>query len=126
MGGVEFAKAGQDDPVPIERGDGEGNLARQFTAGQGIRGFCDFMKRGAQPVCEGARVLGRRDLSGPSLEKFDAERLFERFDLMADGRLRDVELLRGPFEAFEPGRGLEGPQLIHVGKAMAHFGPRMD
>ena len=123
---VEIGEAGQDDPVSIEGGNGQGDLARQFTAGQGICGLCDFMKRCARSVCEGARVFGRRDLSDPSLEKSDPERLFERFDLMADGSLRVVKFLRRPFEAFEPSGGLEGPQLIHVGKAMAHFGPRMD
>lgn len=117
---MEAGETGKCDPVPVEGRNRQDDLARQIAAGQAICGFRDFMKRGFQTACEGARIFGWRDLSGSPLEKSDTERLFERLDLMADGGLRDVELLRGRFKAFEPGRGLEGAKLIHVRKPIAH------
>jgi hypothetical protein len=46
------------------------------------------------------------------MEELEPKRIFERFDLMADGTLRDVQLLGGARDAFAPGRSLESFQAI--------------
>ena len=55
-----------------------------------------------------------------AIEKLDAERGLQRFDLMAHGALRDIELFGRPRKAFAPRRGLEGLQGIQRWQAARH------
>ncbi len=47
-----------------------------------------------------------------AVEQLYPQVFFQTLDLMADGRRRDVELLRGFLKAQMPGGGLKGPQSV--------------
>ena len=54
------------------------------------------------------------------MEELEPKGIFERFHLMADGALRDVQLLGGACEAFAPGRSLESFQAIQRWETTRH------
>ena len=54
---------------------------------------------------------GQRDPARPSFEQFDAELGFERGDVVAQRRLRDIERLRRPRQHAGIGDGDEIPEL---------------
>ena len=56
--------------------------------------------------------LRQRNLPRPPQEKRLADGLLEQLDLVADGCLRQPELLAGLGEAHMPGCGLEHPQSV--------------
>jgi len=55
-----------------------------------------------------------------AMEELEPERIFQRFHLMADGALRDVQLFGGAREAFTPGRSLESFQAIQRWETTRH------
>jgi hypothetical protein len=50
----------------------------------------------------------------------DAQVLFQRLDLVADGRRRDEQFVRRLGEARVPGGDLERPQRVQRGKIAGH------
>ena len=57
-------------------------------------------------------LVGQRQTAREALEQCDAENVFKRLDLMADGRLRDPKLHAGPRKAAMPRRGFEDAQGV--------------
>ena len=55
-----------------------------------------------------------------AMKELKSKCIFERFHLMADGALRDVQLLGGAREAFASGRSLESFQAIQRWKTTRH------
>ena len=56
-----------------------------------------------------------------TMEELEPKCIFERFYLMADRALRDVQLLGGAREAFAPGRSLESFQAIQRWETTCHW-----
>jgi hypothetical protein len=63
---------------------------------------------------------GELHVPGAAQEQRRADFVFQAADLPADGRLRDMQLLRGGTEAGTPRHRLEGPDRAHRQRAATH------
>ena len=67
-----------------------------------------------------AASLGEDQPLPLAMEELEPECVLERFDLMADRALRDVQLFGRAREALAPGRGFEGLQAIQRWETTCH------
>ena len=68
----------------------------------------------------GLSVVGQQQGAVEAAEQLALEPLLQGLDLVADGRLGDVQLLGGAGEAQMPRRGLEGAQSVERRQALGH------
>ena len=102
-----------DEPLRSKIGRGaDGERAAALTLQQPFGAIGDPIERVAHDREIGAPALGDHQPLALAIEQLQAELGLERFHLMADGALRDAELLGGAREALMAGRGLEGLERI--------------
>jgi hypothetical protein len=105
--GIPRLKVGQTRDQPVrgecrQHADGECSCAakrRDATR--------DAVQRIMHHAGEGSTLLCQTDATPPAPEEDDAERLLQRFHLMADGAVSEVQFVRGTAEIAVPGSGFE-------------------
>jgi hypothetical protein len=78
---------------------------------------------GAHLRQEGLGRLGQDQLLVQALEQLDAQTVFQRLDLLANGARSHVQLLGGQFEAEMARGGLEGPERVERRQDVGHWPP---
>ena len=81
----------------------------------------DAVERVAQDGEVFAALLGDDEALALAREELEPELGLQRLHLVADGALRDAQLLGRPREALVPGGGLEGLQGVQGRKAAQHL-----
>ena len=92
--------------------DGAGGLLPQLA--QRRQFGVDLIERGPTVAEQAFARLGRRDAARGAGQQPKPEPRFESADGVAEGRLRDAELRRGPGEAPLPRHREEGQEVVEV------------
>ena len=100
------------------RADGQGTRVLALHDALGARG--DPVERVADHAEIFATGVGDDQPLALAIEKLDAERRFQRLDLMADGALGDAQLFGRAREAFAARRGLEGLERVERWQLAGH------
>ena len=103
-----------------DRGDPDPELQAAQGRRRGFGRFRDQLEGAANRRQVPGTCRGQLDRACLASEQLDAERVFQRPDMLAHCARRDAQLVGGAGEAHVAGGGLEGAQAAERRKAIAH------
>jgi hypothetical protein len=112
MRGLKVCQAGQQPQRCKGREGGHGNLPTRAALAHGAHRAVQLFQQRQHRLLQRQAGFGQLHVARAPVEQRRSQFFFERLDLAADGRLREIELLRCRTEGAQPGHGLEGAQAV--------------